>query len=117
MIVVRTIRVFCTLQFEGFHQWDAAPPEVGYLSNRHRHIFHVRAEKVVTHEDRDVEFITLKKTVLTTIRDFQAYQDTSRWSCEAWAGRLLDILNLDKVEVSEDGENGAVVEQTIKRKE
>ena len=105
------IRVFCTTQFEEYHQWREAPEEVYFLRTLHRHNFHVRAEKVVTHDDRDVEFILLKKRVNATIEKIQDDEYVNTWSCERWASELLTRLNLDKVEVSEDGENGAVVER------
>ena len=104
-------RVFATTRFEGFHRWPQAPDEVGFLRDRHRHIFHVRAEKTVTHDDRDVEFILLKRAVEAEIKTLSDEEDMEAWSCERWATELLQRLQLDKVEVSEDGENGAVVER------
>lgn len=107
------IRVFCTTQFEGFHCWPDAPREVDYLRSVHRHVFHVRVEKIVNHNDRDVEFITLKHEVNSTIAELQREQSATvlpTWSCETWATKLLERLKLSKCEVSEDGENGAIVE-------
>ncbi len=104
------LRVFATLRFEGFHAWPAAPDEVAFLRDRHRHLFHVRAEVTVAHQDREVEFILLKRRVEAEIQKVLAEQPTEQWSCEAWALYLWRELGLDRVEVSEDGENGAVVE-------
>lgn len=109
------IRVFCTTSFEGFHAWENAPDTVAYLRNRHRHIFHVRAEMHVKHDDRDIEFITLKDDVERTIyylQDIQREVNTETWSCERWAVELMKHCEypLSLVEVSEDSENGAVVE-------
>lgn len=102
------IRVFCTLSFEAMHRWPDAPEEVAFLSNPHRHIFNVRAEKVVSHDDRDVEFILLKREIQKWIdRALLARVDT--WSCERWASEILKAHNLDEVTVDEDGENGATV--------
>lgn len=115
-------RVFCTLQFEGFHRWKEAPAPVLYLRDNHRHIFHVRAEAVVEHGNRQIEFITLKQNVQAIIENTQAQgaiTDGSNifphfiadWSCEHWAQYILQrVMGLRRVEVSEDGENGAVVE-------
>lgn len=61
------------------------------------------------HDDRDVEFILLKREVEQAIRD-QNGVGTDGWSCERWARHLVESLDLVRCEVSEDGENGAVVE-------
>lgn len=106
-----SIRVWCTTQFVGFHCWPKAPDGVKFLRAVHRHVFHVRAEKVVSHLDRDIEFITLKKGVDEAIDDILDGTDTLTWSCERWARELVDRLELDRVEVSEDNENGAIVER------
>ena len=107
--------VFCTLQVEGIHNWPGCPlEEVAYLRDPHRHVFHVKAYTTVTHSDRDVEFIMLKHTLLE-------YLTTTYWhdeckclyfgakSCEMIAQELIDSFGLSRCEVSEDGENGAVV--------
>ena len=103
-------RVFATTRFEGFHLWKDAPEEVNFLRLRHRHVFHVRAEREVSHDDRDVEFILFKREVERVIRQAQQSPAVETWSCERWATYLLERLGLIKCEVSEDGENGAVVE-------
>jgi hypothetical protein len=116
-------RVFATVRFEGFHHWPDAPVEVAFLRDLHRHIFHVRAEVLVSNRSadlgrystakeknlREVEFILLGRRVSREIERIHVTQDTSCWSCERWATTLLDNLNLDRCEVSEDGENGSVV--------
>jgi hypothetical protein len=56
--------VFCTTQIEGTHNWPSCPyDEVDYLRVPHRHVFHIKAYKPVTHSDRDVEFIMLKHQI------------------------------------------------------
>jgi len=48
--------VIVKLQVEGLHNWPAARevfPEVGFLSDLHRHMFHIEAKKEVFHDDRD----------------------------------------------------------------
>jgi hypothetical protein len=105
------VRVYATTTFEGFHRWPDAPLEVAFLRDRHRHLFHIRAEVRVTHSDRDVEFILLKRQLDRAIGELKYEYDTSTWSCEQWAECLLGRLKLDRVEVSEDGENGAIVER------
>ena len=56
MLRVAKRTVIATVQVVGYHKWADAPEEVRYLSNHHRHLFTVRAEFDVTHDDRDVEF-------------------------------------------------------------
>lgn len=67
-------------------------------------------EHRVDHNERQIEFIFAKgeavKLVHKKIRDDPA---VITWSCESWAEWLLTELDADRVEVSEDGENGAVV--------
>ena len=63
----RRTNVIVKLQVEGLHCWpDAAEifPEVGFLSDSHRHIFHIICKKRVDHDDRDVEFIIFKRDIL-----------------------------------------------------
>ena len=105
------IQVFATFQFEGYHRWPEAPAEVDFLRSRHRHMFHVRVEKTVEHEDRNCEFIMLKHEAIETVEAAKRTAlDHETWSCETWARYLVDAMGLSKCEVSEDGENGAVVQ-------
>jgi len=101
-------KIFITTRFEGFHCWPAAPDEVAFLRDPHRHIFHVRCWRTVSHDDRDVEFILWKRHVDFAIRTLLGESDTMKWSCEAWARAIGCKVDADTVEVSEDGENGAV---------
>jgi hypothetical protein len=105
------IKIFITTSFEGFHRWAKAPKRFAYLASRHRHIFHVRAEKVVTHDDRDIEFINLKNQINEAIAGMKNSSKVETYSCERWAKELLRLFDLSRCEVSEDGENGAIVER------
>lgn len=101
-IVVRT-------RFEGFHQWKEAPEEVAFLRELHRHEFHVEVFVEVTHHNRDVEFILLKRQVNKLIEETQATlaDRVHLWSCERWAEHIgTSIDGCTFVAVSEDGENG-----------
>lgn len=101
--------VFFTLQFEGFHCWAKCPiEEVSFLRDRHRHMFHVRGEKQVFHDDRDVEFIMLKNEVAAYLAQLYPKGEMGSTSCEMVAEHLLEVFDLVSCEVSEDGENGAV---------
>jgi len=116
MMIRRWIKV--TFQKEGIHKYPAAATDpkladVSFLAHPHRHIFHFSVRISVQHNDRDIEFIQFKRwleslyTNSTLELDFQ--------SCEMLAEALIVII-ADKypgrdmeVEVSEDGENGAIL--------
>ena len=111
--------IWVTFQCEGIHKYPAALTDpnlkdVEFLGYPHRHIFHFKVEMEVFHDDRDVEFILLKREMQefytngTLQLDFQ--------SCEMMAKDLLLTLQVkgyDKrditITVSEDGENGATL--------
>lgn len=106
--------VFFTLQFEGIHCWPACPiPEVSYLKAPHRHIFHVKGEAEVSHSDRDKEFIMLKKQVAEYLAAKFRAGDMGSTSCEMVAEDLVYVFDLVQCEVSEDGENGAIVRRGV----
>lgn len=107
--------VFCSLQVDGLHRWKECPfEEVAYLRDLHRHMFHIKCYKNVNHSDRDTEFIILKHQVMGYFKD-TFYEIPLRccnfgeMSCEMIAERLIEFFNLSRCEVSEDGENGAIV--------
>lgn len=103
--------VFCKTQFEGFHYWDDAPDSEKYLCSIHRHMFHVKVSVQVFHEDREIEFISLKHRIESFFSTFNK-QDVG--SCEAIATILKVYVSevfpkrFVEVEVSEDNENGAI---------
>lgn len=106
--------VFCTLQIEGLHNWPSCPYlEVDYLTVPHRHVFHIKAYKEVFHDDRDQEFIMLKHMIQDHFKpyysDAKHMCDFGAMSCEMIARQLVELFRLTRCEVSEDGENGAVV--------
>jgi hypothetical protein len=111
-----TTTVVVNLQFEAFHNWqgvkEALPnnPEIHFLFDKHRHIFHIRLEKRVTHDDRDVEIILFKRRVQQYLE--QKYGRTGEFgskSCEMIAEELLKYFDCETAEVLEDNENGAKV--------
>jgi 6-pyruvoyl-tetrahydropterin synthase len=113
--------VFCTTRFVGFHRWPDAPKEVAYLQANHRHEFRVKVLVEVQHNDRHVEFITLKDHTDKTINHLKLNERKDHWdnvqslSCEMMANRIASELHsfygyvVYSVEVSEDGENGAIL--------
>lgn len=100
--------IFCTVQFAMCHYWTNAKGNQLYLKHDHRHLFHVKAYKDVTDDDRQIEFIALKEEITTYVREKFEYK-TLQMSCEAIAQDILERFDLSMVEVSEDGENGAYV--------
>lgn len=101
--------VWITTSFVGHHRWVDAPPAVVFLRQWHRHVFHVRLGVQVSRHDREVEFFQLKARVNDYLRQFwegRHFED----SCESIAASLLVAFDAVFVEVSEDGENGAVVD-------
>lgn len=107
--------IFVTTSFVAQHRWPAAPMEVAFLRDSHRHVFKVRAELEVEHDDRDLEFIMVKRALDSYLAP-NSEQDLGTTSCEQIARDIADFLEgryslssrVVLVEVSEDGENGAV---------
>lgn len=107
--------IYCTLQVEGTHFWAECPfGEVAYLKDPHRHVFHIKAFKFVDHADRDIEFIMLKHRIKEHLGShyynyFLKLHEFGGMSCEMIGEELINEFGLCQVEVSEDGENGAVL--------
>jgi hypothetical protein len=107
-----------TFQKEGVHKYPAALTDpklrdVEFLGYPHRHMFHFRVRVSVTHNDRDIEFILFKRELE------QLYQGTLNIdyrSCEMIAEELIEYVKLHypgryvEIGVSEDGENGAIIQ-------
>lgn len=104
--------VYCKFQVEGFHSFKDADEEVAFLRNEHRHIFYFKVSIQVNHNDRDIEFISMKRKLE---KYFSQPDNINNKSCEMLAMDALGYLNTiypDRdmaAEVSEDGENGAIV--------
>lgn len=105
-------RIFVTLQFEGYHRWKDAPEEHAFLRDYHRHLFHVRVELPVDHSNRDVEFIAFKRKVQSWCANYTGWEARFEYSCEQLAEKILRAFEASRVEVSEDGENGAICERS-----
>lgn len=116
-----TQNIWVTFQKEGIHCYpeagvNEALKNVSFLANPHRHMFHFRVELQVKHDNRDVEFILFKRELE------QLYQGTlelNNKSCEMIAKDLLQYITAKyqdrncKIEVSEDKENGCVLEYRV----
>lgn len=106
------VTVWATVDVPGMHFWAAAPTHRAYLRTPHRHLFRLRAEVQVSHDDRAVEFHDLQNLMREWWAPY-ALTAGSR-SCEDLARSLGDKLRGDgltpvSIDVSEDQENGATV--------
>lgn len=113
-IAFRSAYILIRTSFEGFHRWPDAPNEAAWLRESHRHIFHVELHVPVMHDGRDIEFILAKRELDAFLVQFAAMLDTE--SCESIAASIIHFashrwprVGMYACEVSEDGENGALV--------
>lgn len=99
-------------EIEGTHNYPAAPNEVKYLSNEHRHIFIVRTRCLVSHNEREIEIIKEQHKIQKTFSEKFGYPVCAfgTMSCESIAEWLLQLLpELNYVEILEDGYGGAAL--------
>jgi hypothetical protein len=122
-------KIWVTFQKEGMHKYPAALTDpalatgdeydVSFLGYPHRHIFHFRVWIDVLHNDRDIEFIQFKRWLENLYKEGTLQLDFK--SCEMMADDLyLQIASRypDRsvwIEVSEDGENGALIKYNTRR--
>ena len=115
-MIKRKIQV--SFQREGIHCYPAAATDlklkdVSFLAQPHRHIFHFYVTVSVIHNDRDIEFILLKRE-LEALYQTGTMQCDSK-SCEMLAEDLIHYLataypnRTIEVGVYEDDENGAIL--------
>ncbi len=106
--------IFVTSAFSARHQYPNAPDEVAYLRNDHRHLFHVRVEMQVDHDDRDLEFMIVKAELDKFLSDYEG-MFLGSVSCEQMGQNIVIALDarwprrVREVIVAEDGENGGIV--------
>jgi hypothetical protein len=122
-------QIWVTFQKEGIHCYPAAATDpalktgdeydVSFLGTPHRHIFHFRVWISVVHNDRDIEFIQFKRWLENLYRQGTIQLDYR--SCEMMSDDLyLQIAARYPgrsvwIEVSEDGENGALIKYETHR--
>lgn len=115
--------IFVTFAKEGIHCYPAAATDpalktgdeydVSFLASPHRHLFKFRVDIEVFHDDRDIEFIQFKRWMEKLYASGVLRLDHK--SCEMIADDLAETIKTRypnrwlKIEVSEDGENGAVM--------
>lgn len=109
--------IWITTQKEMLHKYPNAPLEVSFLKNLHRHLFKFKVYIQVNNDDRDIEFILFKRFVDKKI--FEICELEKSRSCEMIANDLYNVINKTypnrhiKIEVSEDGENGALYDYPV----
>jgi hypothetical protein len=122
MLKVKRNRIWITFQKEGMHYYPAAATDpllktggwddVSFLGTLHRHIFHVRVEIDVFHNDRDIEFIQFKRWLEKMFNE--GLLELNYKSCEMIADDIANCIHQrypDRciiVSVAEDNENGAI---------
>jgi hypothetical protein len=127
MIIRQDIRpnkmIWVTFNKEGMHKYPAALTDpnlatgdeydVSFLGYPHRHIFHFKVWISVEHSDRAIEFIQFKRWLENLYSQGTLQLDYK--SCEMMAEDLYKQIAAKHpgrevwIEVSEDGENGALI--------
>lgn len=96
-------------EFEAIHCWPDCPfDDVDFLRYPHRHVFHVTVKWKVQHDDRDKEFIMMKRQVEQYLKILG--NNIGSLSCEQLADKIHWVFpDSTFVSVFEDNENGAEV--------
>lgn len=111
--MAQVIEVWSKVRLVGFHRWPTAHEKRSYLRERHRHEFQFKVFVKVGHNERDVEFHDLRDLVILwwNIKGEERGSD----SCETMGSEVAQFLiqehglTVTRVEVSEDGYDGAVL--------
>jgi len=102
-------------QYEGLHSWRGAPSEADFLRYSHRHVFYWVVGVEVIGRNREIEFFDLKRFVANKIS--LKISPIAAGSCEEQAIMILACVKKRYpgkkvfVEIWEDNENGARVEE------
>ena len=126
MIHNRKSWIYVKFQREGIHKYPAAltdpklatggADDVSFLGYPHRHMFHFNVRLEIFHDDRDVEFIQFKRELEGLYN--QGIMQLDYKSCEMMAQDLAKYIQTKYsgrdliIDISEDGENGCVIEYT-----
>ena len=127
-------KIWVTFQKEGVHMYPGADTDpklatgdwddVSFLGVPHRHIFHFRVWIDVLHNDRDIEFIQFKRwmeRLYQQVDSSTSVLQLDHKSCEMMADDLYEQIaerypdRAVWIEVSEDGENGALIKYETHR--
>jgi len=103
LIVVKT-------DFPAIHSWPKCDvPGVEFLQFPHRHIFFAVIKFEVSHNNRDIEFIDMKKKINLYIKEKYYEKNLGAKSCEGIAEEIFNRFNAQYVSIFEDNENGAEI--------
>ena len=115
-VIKTSSKIWVTFAKHGMHCYPDAPDEVAYLRQPHRHLFQFKVTLGVVHDNRDVEFHMLQNWLMSLFD--QGDLELDYQSCEMLARGLATKVG-DRypdraitVEVSEDGECGAIIDVT-----
>lgn len=94
----------------GTHQWESCPlKEVEFLKHEHHHDFTIRVVTNVTHDNRMIEFIMLRISLMKILERYPGkyIKRFGNSSCEMLSREIAELLKIDygqdfKVSVSED---------------
>lgn len=109
--------IFVRTRFDGIHHFADAPAKVYYLRQSHRHIFKVEVEIEVKHNNRELEFYMVKDWLDKELR-FMTRNKSCEQMCEYIQRKINEKYGGDryvKIEVNEDGQNGARLYQLSER--
>lgn len=104
--------IWVTNEKEMIHNYPNAPNAVSFLRNEHRHLFKFKTYLEIFHEDRDLEFIIVKRYIDSILNQINIFLGEK--SCEMISRELARRLQIEypkrdiMVEVSEDNENGVL---------
>lgn len=96
---------------EGFHYYPNAPKFCAYLGFKHRHIFVIRCQFEVTHNEREIEINEMQHKIEETLHKWYGKPcDFDGLSCESIANNLMQEFDfMYSCQVLEDGYGGATL--------
>ena len=116
--------LYCTFQLEGYHKYPDADKlnhtatgdylDVSHLALRHFHYFNFKVWVEVKHDNRDIEFIQLRRMITKMYNEREIELDYK--SCEMISNDLWKFLSKKypsseiRIDVSEEGINGSYTE-------
>jgi hypothetical protein len=119
--------VYTQFQKEGYHAYPGADTredlatgdryDVSHLASRHMHYFFFKVWVEVSHTNRDIEFIQLRR--FCEDQYSSSSLELNNKSCEMLADDLCDVLANKypaveiRIDVSEEGINGAYTEYKV----
>lgn len=120
--------VYCTFQLEGYHRYPDADKlphtatgdhyDVSHLALRHMHYFNFKVSVQTTDENREIEFIQLRRRILNA---YKGELDLDYKSCEMISDDLYQLLHTwyptseIRIDISEEGINGSYTEYFVEK--